>query len=234
MNRDLLVVDEDTSCSDWPIPRREMQPVGFSTQHSHAGLSQTPAVTTQDVAQLADEVARMRAQFSRVLSEIEQKLSSGKASRWLSRRKRVRHSATEQHRLPFLPAELFPITQAIENSKTVFSPQPDVEEGLACSQATWQRATKLLIDHASSILEKIQVAIRPPLISAGPDGSVDLYWSAEPYGLLVNVPADPKQPTTYFGDDASQPDSNRTSGNIDPTKPIDIGLLMWLAHTAEQ
>ena len=135
-----------------------------------------------------------------------------------------------------MPAELSPVADAIENSKEVLNRPPDPSDDLSlrCSQEAWHRATKILIDHALSIWEKAKVVIRPPVIAAGPDGSVDLYWTAAPYGLLLNVPADPKQPATYYGDDATNPDSNRTSGKLDPTKPIDMGVLMWLAHTAEQ
>ena len=135
-----------------------------------------------------------------------------------------------------MPTELSPIAKAIEHSKGIFNRPPDPSDDLAliCSQEAWQRAAKILTDHALSIWEKAKVAIRPPVISAGPEGSVDLYWTAAPYGLLLNVPADPKQPPTYYGDDAANPDSNRTCGKLDPTKPTDIGVLMWLAHTAEQ
>jgi hypothetical protein len=190
---------------------------------------------TQDVTRLAAEIAQMRAQFSQTLSEIEQKLSIGKGPRLRSPRTRLARRGAEQSDLPFMPIELSPIIEAIENSKVIFNRHPDPSDDLAllCSQETWQRATKLLIDHALVIWEKAKVAIRPPAISAGPDGSVDLYWTAAPYGLLLNVPADSQQPATYFGDDSTNPDSNHTSGKLDRTKPIDIGVLMWLAHTAE-
>lgn len=139
----------------------------------------------------------------------------------------------EQSVLPFMPSELSLVADAIEVSRGIFNCQPDPSDDLAlvCSQETWRRATKILIDHSLSIWEKLTLAIRPPVISAGPDGSVDLYWSSDPYGLLLNVPADPKQPTTYFGDDATNPDSNHTSGKLDPVTPIDVGILMWLAHS---
>jgi hypothetical protein len=233
---DLDELSEEASCSDWLLSQREVQPVGFPIQHSHEGLSKAPAVTIHDVARLAAEVAQMRAQFSRALSEIKQKLSVGKEPQLSSRRTRPARRAAAQSVLPFIPTELSPIADAIENSRVIFNRQPDPSDdlALACSQETWQRATKILIDHALAIWEKAKVAIRPPAISAGPDGSVDLYWTAAPYGLLLNVPADPQQPATYFWDEATNPDSNRTSGKLDPTKPIDIGVLMWLARTAEQ
>ena len=238
LNPDSLELDEateGTGCSDWTLPRREMQPAGFAIHDSHEGWSKTPAIPTQDVARLAAEVAQLREQFSRALSEIEQKLSQGKEPRLRSRRTRLARRDPDQSIPLFMPTELSPIAEAIEHSKVIFNRPPDPSDDLvlSCSQETWQRATKLLIDHALSIWEKAKVAIRPPVISAGPNGSVDLYWSAAPHGLLLNVPADPKQPATYYGDDATNPDSNHTRGKLTPAKPTDIGVLMWLAHTAE-
>ncbi len=177
----------------------------------------------------------MRAQFSRELARIERKLSHGRVTRpGLRRGKRSRGG--QQIVLPFLPNELSPILDAVEKSKAIVNRQPDPGEDipLTCSDETWQRATRLLIDHALVVWEKIKAVIQSPVISAGPEGSVDLYWTAAPYGLLLNVPADPKEPATYFGDDATNPDLNRTTGKLDAMKPIDVGVLMWLAHTAEQ
>ena len=137
---------------------------------------------------------------------------------------------------PEMPQELSSIRETIEGSRKLLAMAPDASDDLSlqCSQQAWQRAVKILSDHALEVFRKIKVAIRPPLISAGPDGSVDLYWTATPYGLLVNVPADPGEPVSYFGDNAISPDSYRTKGVIESGRPIDVGILMWLAHTAEQ
>jgi hypothetical protein len=133
-----------------------------------------------------------------------------------------------------LPKELAPLANAIEHSKAIcrHPPEPGDDSALGCSTMTWDRATQILIQHALAVWEKAKVAIRVPAISAGPEGSVDLYWTAAPHGLLLNVPADPQQPPTFYGDDASNPGSNRTAGTLDPSQPVDVGVLMWLAHTA--
>ena len=223
---------EGIGCLDWSIPQREVQPTGFPFRHSHEVFQKASAVTPQDVARLAAEVAKLRTQFSQALAVIEGKLSLGSGSR-SPKAKFVRKFQSD---LPLIPAELSPIAEAIEKSKVIFTRQvgPDEDSGLECSKETWKRATKILLNHGLVIWKTANVVIRSPAISAGPDGSVDLYWTAAPYGLLLNVPADPEQPATYFGDDATNPDSNRTSGKLDSTKPTDIGILMWLAHTAEQ
>jgi hypothetical protein len=236
---DLLEPDEfaqGTSCPDWSVPRHEVRPVGFSAPDQHEGVFDAPAGTAQHLAQLADEIARMRAQLSQVLAQVKQRLALGEAPRLPSRRGRLIRGDASQTALPFVPKELSPILDAIENSEAIAGRQPDPTDDapLACSHETWQRATRMLLDHALAVWEKIKVVIRAPTISAGPDGSIDLYWTAAPYGLLINVPAAPEEPATYFGDGATNPDSNRTNGKLDPTKPTDVGILMWLAHTAEQ
>ena len=236
---DLLEPDEfvqGTSCPDWSAPRREVPPVGFSAPDQHEGVFDAPAATPQHLAQLADEIAQMRAQLSQVLAHVKQRLVLGEAPRLPPRRGRLIRGDARQTSLPFVPKELSPILNAIENSEAIAGRQPDPTDDvpLACSRETWQRATRILIDHALAVWEKIKVVTRAPTIAAGPDGSIDLYWTASPYGLLINVPATPMEPATYFGDDATNPDSNRTSGKLDPTKPIDVGILMWLAHTAEK
>ena len=234
---DTLQVEERggrTRRSGW-LPCREMQPIGFAAPHSQEDWSKAPAIASQDVYRLAVELAQMREQISQQLAEIQQKLSQRKDPRLRWRRTKPASKDAGQRALPFLPTELSPISVAIENSKVIFSRPPDPSDDLAlkCSQETWRRATKILTDHALSIWEKAKLVIRSPVISAGPDGSVDLHWTAAPYGLLLNVPADLAQPATYYGDDAKNPDSNRTSGKLDSTGLIDPGVLMWLAHTAE-
>lgn len=219
-------------CSDWTPPHREMQPTGFAAPHLREDWSAAPAIPIKDVYQLAGELTEMRERISQQLIEIQQRLSQFKKP--CSRSTRPTRKNADQGVLALLPGELSPISDAIESSKEIFSRPPDPSDELVYSQETWQRAIKLLIAHALSIWEKAKIAIRPPVISAGPDGSVDLYWTAASYGLLLNVPTDPHQAPTYYGDDTANPESNRISGKLDPTKPTDIGVLMWLAHTAEQ
>lgn len=221
--------------TDWTVPCRGMQPIGFPISHEHEDWPKAP-ITADDFARLTAEFAELRELVAEMHSEIQKTLSRRKELRLCGRTALCAVGDAAQGVLPFLPTELATIADVIEGSKVIFNRPPDSSDnlGLACSQETWRRAIKILIDHALSIWKKARTAIRPPVISAGPDGSVDLYWIATPYGLLLNVPADPKQPATYYGDDATNPESNRTSGKLDLTKPIDIGVLMWLAHTTEQ
>jgi hypothetical protein len=237
MKPDLLEFDESSEaaiCSGWP--QREVRPPNFPVRHAHEDLPEARTITVQQVVRLATDVAQMRAQFSKALTKIEQQLSHHRGPRLASRGGRLPRRSAGQTALPLVPKELSPILDAIENSKAIVNCQPDPSDDLplACSHETWQRATRILIDHALAVWVKIKVVIRAPTISAGPEGSVDLYWTSAPYGLLINIPPDPKQPATFFGDDATNPDATRTSGMLEPAKPIDVGILMWLAHTADQ
>lgn len=220
--------------SDWGrCP--EMPSVGLAASHSREDWSNAPAITTQTVSQLVREFAVMREQIFQQFAEIQKRLSQREEPRLRRRRTKPTRKDAGQSVLPLLPAELSPISDVIENSKEIFNRSPDPSDDLVltCSEETWRRATRILTDHALWIWEKAKAVIRPPVISAGPDGSIDLYWTDDPYGLLLNVPADPGQPATFYGDDAAKPDSNRTSGELDPTKPNAVGILMWLAYTAK-
>ena len=217
------------------MPHREMRPAGFAVSHLEEDWPKGLA-KAQDIGRLAAEFAELRELVVETFSDIRKTLSQGEQPR-LRERKAKRTSQAARHRvLPFLPAELAPILEVIQRSETIVNrPQdPSDELGLTCSHETWQRAIWILTAHALSVWQNARVVIRPPVISAGPDGSIDLYWTAAPYGLLLNVPAEPNLPATYYGDDATAPDSNRTSGKFDSSKPIDLGVLMWLAHTAQQ
>jgi hypothetical protein len=143
---------------------------------------------------------------------------------------------TESAHVAEPPEGFSAISEAIQRAKELVDRPRDESDdlGLKCSQEAWQRAVNILKTHAELIWKHTHILIKPPIISAGPDGSVDLYWAAAPYGLLINVPADANEPATYYGDDATNPDSNRVSGKLNPTRAIDPGVLIWLAHTSEQ
>ena len=149
-----------------------------------------------------------------------------------------KRKASRSHRgsVRALPAALSSISEAIEKSKEIVNrPQDTSDEiGTVCAQETWQRAVDILAAHTRKVWMYARVKVKAPIISPGPKGSVDIYWLPFPYGLLLNVPANLEEPVTYYGDDAENPDSNYTSGKIQPTEKIDPGVLAWLAHMEEK
>ena len=133
-----------------------------------------------------------------------------------------------------VPVALTPIAQAIRQSHRIVDREAecDEEEVLSCCEETWRRAMKILISHAMTAWHDRRIVVKVPIISAGPDGSIDLYWRAKPYGLLLNVPARADDCPSYYGDDRDSPDTNKTSGELKPGAVVDPGVLMWLAHAA--
>lgn len=100
-----------------------------------------------------------------------------------------------------LPSALSGVMEAIERSREITELRDDWDgEGSAgYSVETWKRATDYLRWTALSCWEQFRVAIPPPWIIPGPEGSIDLHWQAETYELLVNVPGAPEK-ATFYGD----------------------------------
>lgn len=134
------------------------------------------------------------------------------------------------------PRALSSISKAIEKSREIMSrPQdPSDDLGPVFAEQTWCRAVDILTAHAKWVWKNTRIKVKPPVILDGPKGSIDIYWEPAPYGLLLNVPANPEEPATYYGDDAKNPDSNHTSGKIDPKKLVDPGVLAWLAYMGQK
>ncbi|MBN2559966.1 MAG: hypothetical protein JXQ75_03440 [Phycisphaerae bacterium] len=139
----------------------------------------------------------------------------------------------EEHSLT-LPPALAAVAQAVRDSHSIVEREAEWDEEqaevLTCSEDTWRHAMEILVLHAKTVWYERGVVVNVPTISAGPEGSVDLYWTAEPYGLLLNVPADADESPSYYGDDRENPDTNRTSGKLKPGAVVDPGVLMWLVH----
>jgi len=62
-----------------------------------------------------------------------------------------------------------------------------------------------------------------PTIGPGPDGSVDLHWLTQDSETLVNIPADPASPVTFYGDDR---EGNSVKGSL--VSDDNGGLVLWL------
>lgn len=152
-------------------------------------------------------------------------------SEWTSRAPRQPTTAQEW---PSLPPALGHIAQVILDSHNIVDREAewDEEEVLSCCEDAWRRAMEILIAHATAVWRDRRIAVKVPTISAGPDGSIDLYWRAKPYGLLLNVPAEAGESPSYFGDDRQNPETNKTSGKLESGVTVDPGVLMWLAHVA--
>ncbi len=222
------------NCPGWNFPLRETLPAGFNIHSTRATQEPKAFVTPLELGQLVSAIILMREQISQLRDDLENRIPKKPAKSTRTARSRENQGTGDQGKLPLVPSELAIISDAIEASRVIYHAQQssDDEPGLICSERTWRRAAKTLMDHALAIWEKARLVVKVPMISAGPDNSVDIYWTSAPYGLLLNVPSDEKKPTTYFGDDSTNSNSNQTSGQLVPAKRLDMGILMWLAHTA--
>ncbi len=87
-----------------------------------------------------------------------------------------------------------------------------------------ERAFLFTEKHARWFHKEFGKLLDTPHIGPGPDGSIDVHWSAPDYELLVNIPDDLSMPGTYYGDDY---DNSVVKGSFDPTK-INRGFLqLW-------
>jgi hypothetical protein len=101
----------------------------------------------------------------------------------------------------------------------------DNEGSKGYKQNTWMTMATFLIKAAQKLYDQ-GIIIDTPRISNGPDGSIDLYWKKRDYYLLINIPNDINEQSTYFGEDASK---NSMQGAFD-TKNIEKQSILWVFY----
>jgi hypothetical protein len=124
--------------------------------------------------------------------------------------------STRQHITAVSPAcENSAIEKAIESSRSILDLQSDWDDAGArpIDIGAWARATQLLRDIALNV----GAALPAPHISPCADGSVDLYWNAQDFTLLINVKPDGAiAPSDYYGEkhDGTAPIKGSVSGDF--------------------
>ncbi|MBZ5503507.1 MAG: hypothetical protein LAN59_14955 [Acidobacteriia bacterium] len=116
----------------------------------------------------------------------------------------------------------------IERAKGILKLQDDWdgEGSRAYSEETFNRAVVFLIKHIGRGWESCGLPSPIPRIGPGPDGSIDLHWRQPSWELLVNIPADPNEMATFYGDNYGL---QKIRGSLDPQK-IDSGIAGWLTN----
>ncbi len=101
----------------------------------------------------------------------------------------------------------------------------DGEGAKGYSRETWKRTAEFAIRHANLMLTLLGATMPPPSVGPADMGSIDLFWRLQGRTLLINFPADPKAPATFYGETDS---GSSTSGLIPPdgTRPDIIGWLI--------
>jgi hypothetical protein len=91
-------------------------------------------------------------------------------------------------------------------------------------RATWERACDFLRKNSALAHRKFQRELPLPKTLPGPESSIDLHWKMSAFELLVNVPADCKEPGTFYGDDYA---GLSIRGTLNTAAEVQ-GLVVWL------
>jgi len=121
-----------------------------------------------------------------------------------------------------LPIELKKIVEKLQESKKILDLKDDWdgENSIAYLEETWTNATTFLFNYAKEIYKDINKVIDLPNIYPGPDGSIDIDWETETYGILINIlPAGAS--ATFYADDKNK---QTVKGKFNPQN-FNINLL---------
>lgn len=145
------------------------------------------------------------------------------------RQERERDRTSRVKIAPFsLPAALSSIGQQVEQSRSMLSLEDnwDGEGSVGYNEETWQRAARVVVDSALRSWKTHRRVPPTPVISNGPDGSIDIVWRSSHRKLLLNVPEDPQDVATFYGRDLERGHSV-VQGETDPLQNNEW-LLGWL------
>jgi len=125
-----------------------------------------------------------------------------------------------------LPTQLKKIGEEIRASKQILSLKEnwDGEGSPGYKESTWIRTVEFLANYALRIWREFELIIDTPIISQGPEGSIDIYWKTNDYDLLVNISENPESPATFYGENKGK---NHIKGSFDPSD-YNQGLLLYL------
>ncbi len=93
------------------------------------------------------------------------------------------------------------LAEEIERAQQIVSLNDnwDGEGSQGYSQDTFDRTVKVLGRCSSTVRRECGRSMPVPTIGAGPDGTIDIYWSTATWTLLFNIPVNPNDPVTYSG-----------------------------------
>ena len=120
----------------------------------------------------------------------------------------------------------YEIEKVIESSKYILDlPENWDEEGSpAYTKETWERATQFIRKTSLLFKKKSGTWVKPPKITPGPDGSIDVRWKNPVRSLLVNFPADSAAHPDFYGSDKK---SDIIKGTLNLSSQ-NHWLLQWL------
>ena len=100
----------------------------------------------------------------------------------------------------------------------------DEEGSIGYSKETFERVEQFVLRHASLGAETWGRCFTPPQIAPADHGSIDILWETESMQLLVNVPTDPTERISFYGEDQNR---GTFSGQIAP-HAARADLVAWI------
>jgi len=102
----------------------------------------------------------------------------------------------------------------------------DGEGSSGYTEDTFNRAVEFLTEHSKGLWELCGSLLPVPRIGPGPDGSIDLHWKLPSHELLVNIPSDPNEVPTFYGDNYG---ALKNRGTLEPKK-FNAEIVPWLMN----
>jgi hypothetical protein len=120
----------------------------------------------------------------------------------------------------------FELTQAIDESRFIYALKEDWDDegSPGYTQAFWEQAISFLRSNAERLRAKCGYWVPSPNITPGPYGSIDIHWKTQNRELLINIPSNPGEPASYYGDDRGK---NKIKGTLNISDNNEW-ILLWL------
>jgi hypothetical protein len=130
----------------------------------------------------------------------------------------------------FTPPIIKKLGEAIQRSRVILElPDDWDEEGSpSYSESTWNRAAEFLFHNTSRIWRSHRLSLDIPKILQGPDGSIDLLWRTAKRDLLINLPANPDELGSFYGDDKEEGTKNAIRGTGLNISDDNEWIFLWL------
>lgn len=121
-----------------------------------------------------------------------------------------------------LPIELYDVVNCLKKYEKILSLNDnwDGNGEIGFVEDTWKGVVTFLISYSIEVFNKFNEVIDIPKIYPSAEGSIDLDWETDKYGLLINISQFGKIATFYADDKAKQ----KVEGEFDPNN-FNINLL---------
>ena len=128
-----------------------------------------------------------------------------------------------------VPLDLKSIVDRIRESQSALqSSEAEPEDVESYQMETLTRVARFVLSASIEYWRSRNTVPPTPVISGGPDGSIDVVWRGRKRTLYLNVPESPDNVVTFFGTDQEHPHL-RLRGEEDPHGKSDW-LLTWLVR----